>query len=186
MRARTGARTAAPHTENRGRTDFPTGRSRSTRDSSRVVERVRRRAQREHIQHDGLAVALPAVVQKSAFGFPAVADRRAAVLRPPPVDAAIQRIGEFAQLDFVRRVRGEVHALRSARRRSAARCRSSTAPSARRARRSACRGSGSRNPCSRWPPDCRSDRCRGRSAARRGCRPTASARAIQPRSTATG
>ena len=75
-----------------------------------TLDRVRRRAQREHVQHNGLAVTIPAVMQESAFGFPAVVDRRAAVLRPTPVHAAVQHIDEFAQPDFVRGVRGEIPA----------------------------------------------------------------------------
>ena len=48
-----------------------------------------------------LAVAFPAVVQEAAFGLPALHDRRAAVLRPAPVDAPVQHVGELAQLGFV-------------------------------------------------------------------------------------
>ena len=66
-----------------------------------AFEGMRRRAQREHVEHDRLVVALPAVVQESAFGLPALPERLAAVLRPSPVDAPIQHIDQFAQLDFV-------------------------------------------------------------------------------------
>src|SRR6202040_1888048 len=39
-----------------------------------TLERVRRRCQPEHIQHDGLVVAIPAVMQEPAFWLPALPD----------------------------------------------------------------------------------------------------------------
>src|SRR3546814_18136796 len=52
-----------------------------------LADGMRGRTQGQHVQHDRLAVALPAVVQEAAFGLPALHDRLAAVLRPAPVDS---------------------------------------------------------------------------------------------------
>ncbi len=59
------------------------------------------RAQRQRVQHDRLAVALPAVVQVAALRFPALVDGARVVLRPAPVDAPVQRLRQLAQLGFV-------------------------------------------------------------------------------------
>jgi hypothetical protein len=61
-------------------------------------QRMGGRAEPEHVQQQRLAVAFPAVVQKAALGLPAVHQRRAVALRPAPIDPAVQRIGERAQL----------------------------------------------------------------------------------------
>ena len=71
-------------------------------------QRMRRRARAERVQDDAFAVALPAVVQKAALGLPAVQHAVAAVARPGPVDASVQRIGELADVALVARRRIEV------------------------------------------------------------------------------
>ena len=73
-----------------------------------VQNRVRRRPQGERIQHDRLAVTFPAVMQKPRFRFPALHDRGTAILRPAPVDAAVEGVGNPAQLCFLRRCGVEV------------------------------------------------------------------------------
>ena len=71
-------------------------------------QRMRGRAESQDVQHERLVVAFPAVFEKSAFGFPTVRDRSAAVLRPRPVGAAIERVGEGAYFPFLRRVRVKI------------------------------------------------------------------------------
>ena len=91
--------------------------------------------------------------------------RRAAVLRPVPVGAAVERVGQRADLVLVRPCRGRSRWRRSACRRTGTPSRSWTARTPRRGGRSPCRGSGSRSPCSRWRPAPAPAGCRGRSAA---------------------
>ena len=71
------------------------------------------------------------------------------VLRPVPVDASVDLFREFANLAFRSASHRRSTSARAARRRATAPYRRSTAPWFRSARQSACRGSGSRNPCSR-------------------------------------
>src|SRR6185369_17920411 len=59
-----------------------------------VAQRMRRRAEAEHVEKDRLAVALPAVVQEAAFGLPAMRHRSFLALCPTPVDPAVQRLGQ--------------------------------------------------------------------------------------------
>ena len=71
-------------------------------------ERVGRRAEAEHVEQHGLVVALPAVGQEAALRRPAVRDGRPAALRPAPVHAAVERVGQRADLVLVGRVAIEV------------------------------------------------------------------------------
>ncbi len=49
----------------------------------------------KHIQNDGFSIALiPTPGKKSAFGGPAVSQGGAAVLRPLPVHASVEFVGE--------------------------------------------------------------------------------------------
>ena len=71
-------------------------------------KRMRRRAKTQHVEEDRLAVAFPAVVQESAFWLPTVHERRAFALCPPPIDPAVERIGEATQFGLGRRIGGEI------------------------------------------------------------------------------
>ena len=71
-------------------------------------QRVRRRSQAQHVQEDRLAVALPPGFQKSALRLPSVRDRQTAVLRPPPVNAAVERVGKRRYLALFFRLAVEV------------------------------------------------------------------------------
>src|SRR5664280_653115 len=73
-----------------------------------IRQRMRWRTEPQDIQHEGLVVALPPPFQESAFRLPSLTDRSAAVLRPGPVSAAIERVGEEADFLFRRRVRVEI------------------------------------------------------------------------------
>ena len=77
-----------------------------------AIERVGRRPQCEHVQHDGLAVAIPAVLQEAAFRLPAHPDRFGLVLRPTPVNAQVQKVDQSTQLDFVGHIGREIHGSR--------------------------------------------------------------------------
>ena len=71
-------------------------------------QRMRRRAEAEQIENQGLIVPLPAPAQKAAPGPPTKGHRRLAVLRPVPIRAAIEDIGEFAYLSFFGAVAREI------------------------------------------------------------------------------
>src|SRR6185437_2805925 len=71
-------------------------------------QRMRGRTQSQDIQHERFVVAFPAVLEKSAFGLPAVRDRSATVLRPGPVGAAIERVGQGTYFFFLGRVSVEI------------------------------------------------------------------------------
>ena len=58
-----------------------------------------RRAQAEQVENHRFAVALPAVAEKAALRLPAMGHRDAAALRPVPIRAQIERVGELS--DFV-------------------------------------------------------------------------------------
>src|SRR4029079_7694709 len=73
-------------------------------------QRMRRRAEAEHVQQQGFVIAFPPPRQESALGLPAVRDRGAPVLRPLPVGAAIERVGEVPDFPFVGSGRVEVGA----------------------------------------------------------------------------
>jgi len=68
---------------------------------ARFGERMRRRAEAERVEQQCLAVALPAVVQETAFGLPTMHHGRPLGLRPVPVDAAVEVVRELAQLALV-------------------------------------------------------------------------------------
>ncbi len=57
---------------------------------------MRRRSQREEVEHESLAVAGPAAFQKAPLGLPSVGEKQAAVQRPREVAAAVERIGRLA------------------------------------------------------------------------------------------
>ena len=54
-------------------------------------------------------IHISTILEKSAFGFPAVRQRCAAILRPPPIRAAIERVGQFADFMFVGSIAGKIH-----------------------------------------------------------------------------
>src|ERR1019366_7099242 len=62
---------------------------------------IRRRAQPQDIQQHRLVVAFPTVGEEAAFRLPAVRDRCTLVLRPLPIGAAIERVGEYADFTLV-------------------------------------------------------------------------------------
>ena len=70
----------------------------------RGLQRMAGRAQRQDVEQVGLVVALPVVRDELAAGRPAHADQRRARLHPRPVDAPVQRVGQRADLLFLRRV----------------------------------------------------------------------------------
>ena len=70
---------------------------------------MRRRGQPQHIQDGRLAVALPAIVQKAAVRLPALAHGGLSALRPMPVDAAVEGVGESADFGFARCVAVKIH-----------------------------------------------------------------------------
>src|SRR5207245_4927693 len=61
-------------------------------------QRVRRRAEAQRVQEQGLVVAFPAVLQKAALRLPPVGDRRSAVQSPPPVGPAVEGVGKGTDL----------------------------------------------------------------------------------------
>ena len=71
-------------------------------------ERVGRRPEAEHVEQHGLVVAMPAIGEEAALRRPAVRDGGPAALRPAPVDAAVERVGERADLVLVGRLAIEV------------------------------------------------------------------------------
>ena len=71
-------------------------------------QRTGGRAEAEHVEEDGLAVALPAIVQEAAFGLPAMRDRVSVALRSAPVDPAVQLDGKMTQLALVWRIGIEI------------------------------------------------------------------------------
>ena len=113
-------------------------------------QRMRRRAESQDVEHQRLVVALPAPWQKSALGFPSVGDRRPAVLRPRPVDAAIERVGK-TRISFPRCIRVEVGAAVNTPAKGWC-CRPSTIRNATRAGRSAYRENDNKSRGSRWHP----------------------------------
>ena len=75
-------------------------------------QRMSGRAEPHHIEQQRLIVAFPAVLEEAAFGLPAVRDRCALILRPLPIDAAIERIGEGADFMLVGGVRTKIRSRR--------------------------------------------------------------------------
>ena len=82
--------------------------SRTPRGVAAVGQRIRGRAERKHVEQQRFVVTLPTILEKAAFGFPAVCQRCALVLGPVPVGAAIERVGERADLLLVGRIRVEI------------------------------------------------------------------------------
>ena len=64
---------------------------------------MRRRAERQHVEDQGLVVAFPAVGEeaRARLGLPAVRKRRATVQHPIPFDALVQELGEPTDLGLV-------------------------------------------------------------------------------------
>ena len=69
-----------------------------------------RRAQPQDIEQQRLVVALPSIIEEATFRLPTVCHGRALILSPCPVGSAIERVGEGADLTFIRRIAVEVHA----------------------------------------------------------------------------
>src|ERR1035437_2631030 len=69
---------------------------------------IRRRAETERIQEHGLVVAFPAVRQKAALWLPSMRDGSSAVARPLPIGAAVERVGQCANLPLVRTILIEI------------------------------------------------------------------------------
>ena len=134
------------------------------------VDRMRRRAERQHVEQHRLVVAVPVAgrVARPRASSPCDPQRRAR-LRPRPVDASIERIGQRADLAPPRLCRRSKYDLRrTARRPAAARCRSWRARRSRtRVAGRPCRGSGRRSPCSRSAPRARGPAARAEEAQRR-------------------
>ena len=126
-------------------------------------QRVRWRAQAEHVEEEPLVVALPAVRDETAS--PA---RQPWVSVGPPSRAQFQSARRYSASARRRtsassgRVAVEVGGDRSARLRTGTPSRSWTARTSRHDGRCPCPGSGSRSPCSRWRP------ARGRAGCRGG------------------
>jgi hypothetical protein len=68
--------------------------------SQTIVDRVRRRAEREDQQDHGLVVAVPFRLDEAGLRMPAHGDPARIVHHPLPVHAAVERIGERADLRF--------------------------------------------------------------------------------------
>ena len=65
-------------------------------------DRMRGRAEREDVQHHRLVVADPVVLDHAALGKPAHRDQRLVLLQPGPLDAAVQLVGQRADLLLAR------------------------------------------------------------------------------------
>ena len=70
------------------------------------------RAQAEDVEQHRLAVSLPAVAQETGPGFPSHVHHAAVRGGPGPVDPLVEEPGKIADLPFVVRRGGEVHAAR--------------------------------------------------------------------------
>ena len=64
--------------------------------------------QTQNIQNSRLVIAIPAIVQESALRLPSLPHGRCTAARPLPIDAAVDRIGAFADLVLVWRVLAEI------------------------------------------------------------------------------
>ena len=71
-------------------------------------QRMCRRAQAQQVDQQPLVVALPSIAQEAAAGLPTKGHRRAAVLRPVPIGAAVKRVGKFADLAILGAVAREI------------------------------------------------------------------------------
>ncbi|MCY1243412.1 hypothetical protein D9M72_564260 [compost metagenome] len=65
------------------------------------------RSEPKNVEQQRLVVALPAVFQEAALGFPAMRHRRATVQCPLPVRPAVERVGDLGYLPFasIRRIK---------------------------------------------------------------------------------
>src|SRR5690606_2996356 len=63
-------------------------------------DRMRRRAEREDVHQHRLVISTPVETQKAAFRAPAMRQHRRTVLRPLPIDAPIDLLGEIPDLPF--------------------------------------------------------------------------------------
>ena len=61
---------------------------------------MRRRTKTENVEDGRFVITLPAVVQKTAFRLPALRHGLAAVLRPLPVDTAVEGVRHVANIRF--------------------------------------------------------------------------------------
>src|SRR2546421_5711847 len=59
-----------------------------------------RRRQRQNVKNQSFAIACPAILDESGFGFPSVRDGQCAMLCPSPVGAAIEFFCQIANLPF--------------------------------------------------------------------------------------
>ena len=149
-------------------------------------QRVRRRRQAQNVENGRLAIALPAIVQKSAFRLPSLPRGRSAAARPLPIDAAVDRIGACADLVLARRVRAEIdargqHARQQQRGVDQRQFRLPHALAGLHVEKMVVEALDSRS-----RPAGRLAGCSRRNARWRATRAAASARGIQPRSTPTG
>ena len=65
------------------------------------LHRMRRRAEREQVDHHRFVVAAPVVLEKTFFGRPAETDGVAVRLGPLPIDAGVDLIDQTANLRFL-------------------------------------------------------------------------------------
>src|SRR5665213_2050866 len=61
----------------------------------------RRRAEAEHVEDCRFVVPFPSVMEKAAFRLPSLRDSFRAVLRPAPIDPAVQRVRQSPDLHLV-------------------------------------------------------------------------------------
>src|ERR1700730_6333517 len=81
---------------------------RGPRPEAVVRQGVCRRRQAQNIENDRFVIAIPAIVQKAAIRLPSLPRGRCAAAGPLPIDAAVDRIGAFANLVFAWRVLAEI------------------------------------------------------------------------------
>ncbi len=63
---------------------------------------MRRRGHRQDVHEHRFVIAGPIVVDEAAFGIPAHRDQRLALLQPGPIDALVERVGNFADFRLAR------------------------------------------------------------------------------------
>src|SRR6202045_1292918 len=81
---------------------------RGPRPEAVVRQGVCRRRQAQNKKNDRFVIAIPAIVQKAALRLPSLPRGRCAAAGPLPIDAAVDRIGAFANLVFAWRVLAEI------------------------------------------------------------------------------
>ena len=82
----------------------------SPRSVACLGKRISGRAYAQYVEEQRFVVAFPSIVEKAAFGLPAVRDSRAFVSRPSPVRTAVQRIGKAANFTLVGCIGVEINA----------------------------------------------------------------------------